>query len=93
MNSYFYSKWKDGPLDSPVEFYTELDPARWEQRKVEVFRDGHLGYASSTHSTYGTRLAIVPVPSLAEIATQPEFEVKPIEAGEFEAVWKRAAAH
>lgn len=39
-----------------------------------------------------TRLAIVPIPWLAEIASQAEFEVKPIDAREFEAVWKRATA-
>jgi len=92
MSTYLYSKWKNGPLDSPVEFYSELDPARWETRKVEIFRDGRLGYASSTQSKFDTRLGIIPVPSLEEIASQIEFEVRPSEAGEFEAVWKRATA-
>lgn len=92
MSTYFYSRWKDGPVDSPVEFHSELDPARWETRKVEVFRDGRLGYASSTQSKFDTRLGIIPVPSLEEIGSQHEFEVKPIEAGDFETVWKRAMA-
>jgi hypothetical protein len=92
MNSYFYSKWKNGPAESPVEFYSELDPARWEKRKVEVFRDGRLGYASADRSKLNTRLAIVPIPSLSEIATQPEFEVKPIGAEQFEGIWKQATA-
>jgi hypothetical protein len=93
MSTYLYAKWKNAPADSPVEFYSELDATRWETRKVEVFPDGHMGYASSTKSSNdGTRLAIVALPSVDEIARQIEFEAKSISANEFEAVWKRAAA-
>jgi hypothetical protein len=90
MNTHLYSRWKSGPPDSPAEFYSELDPARWEIRKVEVFADGRLGHASSTGSLHGTRLGLVPVPSFDEIASQPEFQTKVIQADEFEAIWKRA---
>lgn len=85
-----YSKWINAPADSPVEYYSELDPGRWETRKVEIFHDGRMSYASATQSTYDTRLGIVPVPSLQEIAAQPEFQVKSISADEFEVMWKRA---
>ena len=40
MNSYLYGKWRNPPGDGPVEFYSELDPARWELRKVEVLEIG-----------------------------------------------------
>lgn len=92
MSIYLYSKWKNAPVDSPVEFYSELDGNRWETRKVEVFPDGRLGYASSTKSTLDTDLAIVPIPSVAEIESQLEFDVRLIKAEEFEAIWERAIA-
>lgn len=91
-NTYLYSKWKSSPADSPVEFYSELDQDRWETRKVEVFHDGRLGYASATESAMDTLLSIVPIPSLAEIESQVEFDVRQIGVEEFEAAWKRAIA-
>lgn len=91
MTTYFYAKWKNAPADSPVEFYSELDAARWETRKVEVFPDGRMGYASSAGSSNsGTRLAIVALPPISEIARQIEFESRAIAAEEFESIWKRA---
>jgi len=51
MPSYIYSKWHDSPEDSPVEFYSELDDDRFETRKVEVFKDGSLGFASEKASS------------------------------------------
>ena len=35
--SYIHSFWKSAPDDSPVEFFSELDPSRYETRKIEVF--------------------------------------------------------
>lgn len=93
MTTYLYAKWKNAPADSPVEFYSELDAQRWETRKVEVFPDGHMGFASSAGSSNdGTRLAIVALPPVAEIARQIEFEARLISAEEFETVWKRATS-
>lgn len=93
MTTYLYAKWKNAPADSPVEFYSELDDARWEKRKVEVFPDGHIGYASASKSLNdGTRLSIVALPPLHEITRQIEFDAKVISADEFEAAWQRATA-
>ena len=90
MNSYLYGKWRNSPGDGPVEFYSELDPARWELRKVEMLADGRMGLASANRSTHGTQLAIISIPPMSEIMAQTEFESKLIRADEFEAVWKRA---
>jgi hypothetical protein len=91
MRTFIYSKWKASPPGSPVEFYSELDHRRFETRKVEIFRDGRYGYASHLKATADTRLGITAVPTLAEIRTQPEFEIREIDAQDFEAVWKLAA--
>jgi len=93
MTTFLYAKWKNAPADSPVEFFSELDDARWERRKVEVFADGHMGYASAAKSSSdGTRLSIVPLPPLNEITRQIEFDAKMISSDEFEAAWRRATA-
>jgi hypothetical protein len=42
----------------PVVLYSELDDNRFEVRKVEVFRDGRLGYADAVRSSGGTGLGL-----------------------------------
>ncbi|WP_308364859.1 MULTISPECIES: hypothetical protein [unclassified Microbulbifer] len=90
MPSYIYSKWHNSPADSPVEFYSELNNDRFETRKVEVFKDGSLGFSSEKASSKTTRLGIVAVPPLAEIAKQPEFDIHIITPQQFEEKWKEA---
>ncbi len=90
MSAYIYSQWKKSPAGSPVEFYSELDSSRYETRKIEVFANGKLGFASATKATEGTRLGITPVPQISEIRSQPEFNVKEISKKEFEAKWLEA---
>lgn len=90
MSTYIYSKWKNSPVGSPVEFYSELDPSRYETRKIEIFANGKLGFASSGNATEGTRLGITPVPPISEIRSQPEFEIKEISKIDFEKKWQEA---
>jgi hypothetical protein len=70
MSTYIYSKWNNTPAGSRFEFYSELDGARYEARKIEVFPGGELNYASKTKSTGETRPGITPVPSMAEIMSR-----------------------
>ena len=59
--------------ESPViESYHELDDARWEFRKVEIFRSGNVGYAD-TSTSKGTQLSITRIPPRSEIASDPQF--------------------
>lgn len=87
MPSYIYSKWLDSPAGCPIEFYCELDALRYEVRKVEVFANGIIGFASEAAATQGTQLGIAPVPSLAELYSLTEFETKEISQEVFEAKW------
>jgi hypothetical protein len=84
--------WKHDHPNQPVLLYSELDDARWETRKVEVFRGDVLGYASKARCTESTMLGLEPIPSLSEIALQPEFEPHEITKEEFEQIWARANA-
>ncbi|WP_444928976.1 DUF6881 domain-containing protein [Microbulbifer sp. SSSA002] len=90
MPSYIYSKWHNSPENYPVEFYSELNGDRFETRKVEVFKDGSLGFASQHVSSKTTKLGITTVPPLAEISKQSEFYIKAITYQQFEAKWKEA---
>jgi hypothetical protein len=89
---YIKVMWKHNHADEPIALYSELDDNRWEIRKVEFFRVGSPGYASTTNSSRSTRLGIVPVPELAKIALDPEFEPHQIAREEFEKVWSEAIA-
>lgn len=75
--------------DLPVRVYSELDEQRYEVRKIEIFRDGSIGYAFDDIEVGPTGLGELPIPSLEEIAQDPYeiFFPKEITKEEFEKVW------
>lgn len=83
------ARWHHDLPGEPVLLYSELDAARYEVRKVEVFRDG-LAHAGPGEATGSTRLGSEPVPELREIAAQSEFIPEPITAATFETAWRAA---
>ena len=86
-NSYIKVDWNHDFQDEPVLLLSELDSDRWETRKVEVFRDGRVGYASKEEEFGGTILGEKRTPSLFEIASDPQFEPVEITQEEFETAW------
>ena len=88
---YIRVQWKHQNPAYPTTLYSELDGAGWEIRKIELFMDGRIGRADRSEATGGTRLSIEPLPPLAEIGADPQFEPHEIPREEFEKVW--AAAH
>ncbi len=72
-----------------MDLWSELDERRFETRKIEYFRDGSVGYADGEVEVGGTRLGDVPVPSLEDIAIDPQFAPEPISASDFEDRWSR----
>jgi hypothetical protein len=90
MITYIRVKWEHDSLTDPIWLYSELDPNRWETRKVEVFRDRTYGYASNTGSKGPTQLGLEPIPCLEEIARDDQFKPAEITQDEFEDVWERA---
>jgi len=87
---YLKIRWKHKLEDEPVLIYSELDEARMETRKVEIFADGTKGYASGTEANGFTMLGEEPVPTTADIASDPEFFPEEITQAEFEKVWSEA---
>lgn len=90
MSTYIFSKWKNSPEGCPDEFYSELNSTRREIRKVEVFKGGELGFASKSGASSNTRLGTEPVPSVAAIQRQAEFDIEEISKEDFEVMWKTA---
>ena len=86
MAQYICVKWLHKNADDPVDLYSELDGERYEVRKVEVFADGRRGFADATEEK-GSMLGTMPVPSLDEINTSPEFEAREISEEEFQRIW------
>jgi len=86
---YLCVKWNHSFPNEPVLLYSELDDARWEIRKVEIYSDGRLNFACNEKSTGSTGLSLEPIPPLFEIAADPQFEPKEITKNEFEEVWSK----
>jgi hypothetical protein len=84
---YLYIKWVHKDPASPVHLYSEIGDDSYERRRVEVWADGRKGYADASEEKGGTALSVMPVPSLKEIAAQPEFLPKEIEAEDFHKIW------
>jgi len=88
--NYIRVNWKHEIASEPTCIYSEVDGAGWEIRKVEVFQDGTMGFASNLKSAGGTGLSKEPLPSLDKIAIDPQFEPATISSDEFERIWQSA---
>lgn len=90
--TYIKVAWKHSHENEPILLYSELNGERFETRKVEVFRDGTMGYADETHSfrSRNSELGKVSVPVLEDIAKDLEFEPTEIAEQEFIEIWAKA---
>ena len=82
--------WKRASKGQPVVLYSEVSDQGVETRKVDEYRDGRLDFADASRSSGTTFLSEKAMPSIADIARQPEFTAMEIRQGEFEEVWRRA---
>jgi hypothetical protein len=87
---YLKVRWLHHLVEEPMVLYSELDESAYECRKVEVYRGGRHDYADQSTSTGTTMLGTVPVPEIAVIAAEDEFDPCLITRAEFERVWVRA---
>ena len=86
-NSYIRVRWLDPSPDDPVELWSELDPDRFELRKVEIWADGRVGYAAPKTAVGGATLGFEPVPTLEEMGADPQFAPETISQSEFDELW------
>lgn len=81
-------EWEHDNPQHPVLIYSELDEERYETRKIEIFRDGRIGYATTELMDNGaTGLSEGPIPSVEEINANPVLHAREISKEEFEQVW------
>ncbi|CAH1203852.1 hypothetical protein PAECIP111891_02448 [Paenibacillus allorhizoplanae] len=84
---YIYVEWKHSFIDEPIILISEIDENRFETRKIEIYRNGKVGFAYQDVEVMNTRLSIESVPSIEEIATEVDFIPKTILKEEFEKFW------
>ncbi|MBB3804653.1 hypothetical protein FHT03_000345 [Xanthomonas arboricola] len=85
---YLKVKWTHSLSSEPVLIYSELDENSLEMRKVEIYLDGRIGYASKCEVSGGSNLSIEPIPSVKQISNDPQFEPIEINGEEFEGIWR-----
>jgi hypothetical protein len=88
--TYLKIDWIHDFSDEPIALYSELDEFRNEIRKVELFRDGVMGYADRHTEIGGSVLSAEPIPETGKIAHDPQFSPTSIDSDEFEKVWRAA---
>jgi hypothetical protein len=72
--------------DFPVLLLSEHDESGWEQRKVDVYQDGRVGFADAQEA-HETQLACVRVPGLDDVAKEMAFDPQVLTREEFERFW------
>ncbi len=85
---YLMVDWFHNFPDEPTKIYSEIDEQRNEIRKIELFRDGKVGYATEEVEFGGSGLSECPLPEIEEIAADLQFKPIEITSEEFEEVWK-----
>lgn len=72
--TYLLVKWKHKNPDEPIVLYSELDEARMEVRKIDMFADGRWGFADGREEVGGSGLGEAPTPSLEQLNADPVYE-------------------
>jgi hypothetical protein len=86
---YLRVKWVHSSPRDPVEIFSEIDASGYEVRKVEIFPDGNVGFADSKETYCSTELGEKPIPSVEDIAADPQFQPVLISGEEFEKIWAK----
>lgn len=86
---YIEVSWLHDLDEEPYRLVSEIGPDQYETRKLEFFRTGKVGYASSSSHTVSTMLGIAEVPELEEINSQSEFQGRNISKQQFEHWWQQ----
>jgi hypothetical protein len=82
--------WNHSSPSEPIAIMSEYDDNGWERRKIEVFADGSIGYASARESVGGSELSLIQRPPDADVVHETEFRILELTKSEFEAAWRHA---
>lgn len=87
---YLKVKWIHEHADEPYLIYGELSDELEELRKIEIFKNGKIGYAQLNGVEYNAFSSTCNWPKKEEIESDPQFQVTVIMPHEFEILWKQA---
>ena len=90
--TYIKVQWTHGFQDEPILLYSELDSNKNEIRKVEIYKNGKLGYACENKSVNGTFLSKTEIPLLKDINSDAQFDACEIDKEYFESIWIKAVS-
>lgn len=82
-------EWLHDFHDEPILIYSETDELRYEIRKIEMFRDGKVCFATKETETGDTILSELPLPSFDDIRSDPQFIPSIITEEEFFEIWNK----
>jgi hypothetical protein len=88
---YWKVDWLHEFQSEPIRFYSEVGEDGYEVRKVQHYRDGRKLKADASHESREIGLSEIPVGSIEDVASQPEFSAFLISREEFEQEWEGAA--
>lgn len=80
-------EWIHEITDEPYIIYTELDDVGYENRKIEIYKNGRIDYATQSSEFGGSILSEHPYPTVEEIAANSEFIPVQISKEEFRSFW------
>jgi hypothetical protein len=85
---YLKVEWVHEFMNEPMLICSEIDEHRNEIRKIEMFRDGRVGYANNEIEYGGSALSEWPLPEIDEIALDDQFKPTEISKEYFEKIWE-----
>ncbi|MEU8028176.1 hypothetical protein AB0C13_06000 [Streptomyces sp. NPDC049099] len=88
---YWMVDWLHDFESEPVRFYSEIGHDGYEVRKVQGYRDGRMLKADESHESTEIGLSEIPVGTIEDVASQPEFSASLISREEFEQAWQSAS--
>ncbi|MEI5906970.1 hypothetical protein WAK64_07860 [Bacillus spongiae] len=80
-------EWIHDITDEPYIIFAELDDVGYENRKIEIYKNGRVGYATQSSEFGGSTLSEYSYPAFEEIASNSEFIPVEISKEEFEGIW------
>lgn len=86
MKAFIHVIWHHDLPEEPVEIISAIESGI-ERRKIEVYRDGHVGFADADREVGGSILSEGIMPILEDINAHDEFTGKYISKTEFEELW------
>jgi hypothetical protein len=85
--TYVHVIWHAPAQGQPIGYYDEIDSDRWSIRCIREFSDGSFNTFSKATYNWRDVMPEAPIPHLAEINEDPQFQARNIPRRAFESLW------